>query len=594
MLAVLPQLRDVIAGRQSLNKVEALAKDLGVSEPDLRAAMGEMVREGRVSINRKTGHFMRKPRAPDGPEDVLEFIARNGGIRDDEGHSLGLRGISERERRELHPAAIKNVKRKREGGGKRDWQRMTRRNGVLLRHEGRSVDAIGEILWESGYLRGAESERPTTREVLEYLDQRINSGEAAYPVGEMPAPRTDGADVPDPWTISHVDPFGFERTPAEIQRLTLERDDARAALIDLGFAENAFDPVALGDVLHNLSFTDAKLPIADRLVHAVNMMADDVQANAFAHSQDMDYDWIDYDWPSSPRSDADGESRAAAPDFSGREPVAGASTESDVRGELLREGESTAGEQLARLTPAERTPFLDPDSPATHAQADSLLHDARAAEEAASAFRDIWKDKGFQKALKDIGDVAHRESPVAADHVAGWRAAETGDMTRFRALVGEISASTSYIPHGFNPRQSYLESFYARVTGKPTEVRAIGGVRVNKAGKRVIDANQALRELEALDADHAAARGIPDESGQLDFAAPTRAQARTALEMQGQGRAKSRSPQKAPGSDGGLFDVHAHDATFRFTDDGEEASLREILDGFDAESAELKNIRDCL
>ncbi|MFC0683231.1 lysozyme family protein [Novosphingobium clariflavum] len=378
VLSILPQLREVVAGRQSLNRLEPLARDLGVSEDDLRAGLGEMIREGRITVNRKSGNYMRKPRAPDGPEDVLDFVARNGGIRDDEGHALGLRGISERERRELHSAAIKNVKRRREAGGKRDWQRMTRRNGRLLRHEGRSIDAVGESLWEAGYLRGRDSERPTTREVLEYLDNRINGGEPAYPMGEAPAPRSDFEGEPNPWTISTHDAFGFERTPEAIARLTRERDEARAHLVELGFDEAAMDPDAIGDVLHNLSFTDASLPMPERMMRAVNMMAEDVQANAFAHSQDMDYDWFDYDANPEPRSDVGSEDFAAAPHGRGSEPFAGSTEQGGVRGKLLPEDARPAGEQLVDLSPEDRAPYLDPDGAATRAQADSLVHDARA------------------------------------------------------------------------------------------------------------------------------------------------------------------------------------------------------------------------
>lgn len=420
VLSILPQLRDVVAGRQSLNQLEPLARDLGVSEADLRAGLGEMIREGRITVNRKSGHYMRKPRAPEGPEDVLDFIARNGGIRDDEGHALGLRGISERERRELHPAAIKNVKRKREASGKRDWQRMTRRNGRLLRHEGRSIDAVGESLWEAGYLHGKDSERPTTSEVLEYLDNRINGGDPAYPMGEAAPLRPDFEGEPNPWAISTHDEFGFERSPDAIARLAQERDDARAHLAALGFGEEALDPDTIGEVLHNLSFTDAALPMPERMLRAVNMIAEDVQANAFAHSQDMDYDWFDYDAYPEPRSDAGSEDFAATSHVGGSEPVSGNPEKGGVRGGLLPEDARPAGEQLVDLSPDQRAPYLDPDGAAIRAQADSLEHDARAQVAAASAVDPAAAARQAEQAQ------LRADSPMRGENVTGQ--AQDGTM----------------------------------------------------------------------------------------------------------------------------------------------------------------------
>lgn len=592
VMAILPQLRDVVDGRrQSLNKVGQLADDLGATEQDVRAALSELVREGRLTMNRKTGSFMRKPLLPDvsGPEDVLEFIARNGGIRDDEGHALGLRGVSQRERRELHPAAIKNVLRRRTGGGKRDWQRMTRRNGPLLRHEGRSIDAIGELLDEAGYLHGADGGRPTTAEVLEFLDARVSEGSARYPLGEAAPVRPDDEPMPEGWQDQ------LDTAPAAINDFDYEAAQIRAAtaMRNFGLDPDWVPDDILDEMVRYAAHAPAGMSEDEAFVHALHLMAEDVQTEAFARSSEVDYDFIDYEPPAFALNRPGSENLPTAEDFARWEPAGTDPAQGGISGARVPESAGTTGEQLAALSPEERSPFLDPESTATRSQADSLEHDARAADERAAQFSEVWNDKAFKKSMKAIGTMAHRESQGAADMVAGWRDAETGDVSRIEATVRDLSDSTAYRPYGLNPVQAYIEAFHARVTGDPVEVRAIGGGRVNKEGKRVIDAAQALEEIRAKQAE-AANSLAADDAGQMDFAAPTQEQRRTALERQGEGRKKASVAQKAPGSDGGLFDVHAQNTSFRFAEDGEEFSLRDLLGDIDAEAAELKNIRDCL
>jgi hypothetical protein len=74
------------------------------------------------------------------PVDALTFIARNGGLRNDEGHAL------------------------RKGG--REMAQFAPGGGHLFRRDGMSIDRAGELLHEAGYFNG---ERPTTAEVLDLL-----------------------------------------------------------------------------------------------------------------------------------------------------------------------------------------------------------------------------------------------------------------------------------------------------------------------------------------------------------------------------------------------------------------------------------------
>lgn len=599
VLAILPKLRDVVDGRErSINQLDSIAKDLGATEQDVREGLSTLVREGRLSMNRKTGHYMRKPAADTGPEDVLEFIARNGGIRDDEGHALGLRGISEKERRELHPAAIKNVKRRREGGGKRDWQRMTRRNGPLLRHEGRSVDAVGEVLWEAGYLRGADSERPTTREVLEFLDQRINEGKPVYPMGESREAMNEAPAWETEWDhLQHreaIDDFRtqwaeFGHDPADLDDALLARAaelyrDGTAFLPEHAVELAARERIAAvaGDLIDETG---------DNLYHDAHVDPfdprywDDPEPSAQWDATDWNPEW-EFQRGEYLRDDG-GNAGTGRQRSSGQRGDAGAGRTGRTSGAGAGQPYES-GEVLANLPAAERSPFLDPEGAAARAQADSLEHDARAAEAADAAFREVWADKPFQRATKVIGNVPHRESAVARSMADGWRAAESGDLAPVEAIVAKIAQSDAYIPQGFNPSQGFLEGFYARVTGEPVEIRAIGGERVSREGKRVIDAETALEDLRAHQLREAG------DNPPLDPGVAERQAQEAQMRADAPLRGENATGAAQDGTMGlGLFDA-ADQPSFRLDVEGDARTLKDILDELDAEATELKNIRDCL
>lgn len=72
--------------------------------------------------------------------DVITFVRRLGGIRDDEGHNLG------------------------KGRG------YLKRPGLISKR-GRSVDSVGEALWEAGYFGAGQNERPTEAQVLDLIER---------------------------------------------------------------------------------------------------------------------------------------------------------------------------------------------------------------------------------------------------------------------------------------------------------------------------------------------------------------------------------------------------------------------------------------
>jgi murein DD-endopeptidase MepM/ murein hydrolase activator NlpD len=160
---------------------EVIAARLGIDEEQARAGLIALSESRAVRLNKK-GFYTRIPKS-DGPEDMLSFIARRGGIRDDEGHGLGLTGLSAAERREMVPAAQRDALRRRESG-RRDLKRFIPKAGPLLRSNGQSIDRIGEQLWEAGYF--GKAERPSVDEVLEAIEGAVQSGVKRYVPGDEP------------------------------------------------------------------------------------------------------------------------------------------------------------------------------------------------------------------------------------------------------------------------------------------------------------------------------------------------------------------------------------------------------------------------
>lgn len=234
VVALLPKVKAAIddAKRPSLNPAK-LAKSLGANEGDVFAALSELVRQGaglyqtagrRAVVkagDKATPHRFQRMPTNVGPVDALTFIARRGGVRDGvkddrwdgSGPNLrkGFRAANGRWRAGL------------------DIDRFVPGAGPLIRDGGRSLDELGEILDEAGYLRTADpaqlamgNTRPTTDEVQEFLADLVNNKRKIYP-----GQRED--DMPEPddeWVAEfsyHLD------TAAERWGVELDADDRMLA-----------------------------------------------------------------------------------------------------------------------------------------------------------------------------------------------------------------------------------------------------------------------------------------------------------------------------------------------------------------------------
>ena len=129
--------RAFVEDRRNPVTAEALAEATGLSAEEAGRALARLVQEGRLRTI-KDGKLQRTPRL--GPLDALQFLAANGGIRE-EGGELAAR----------------------------DAQRFVPGFGNLVRRDGLSLDEAGLRLFDGGFFR----ERPDVNQVLELVEEAL-------------------------------------------------------------------------------------------------------------------------------------------------------------------------------------------------------------------------------------------------------------------------------------------------------------------------------------------------------------------------------------------------------------------------------------
>lgn len=422
--AILPPLRDMVAdkGRQ-LNDFDAIAAEIGATPEEVRKGLLELVKDkgGGLAIRRKDNAFIRRNatfgrKVGSGPEDVLEFIARNGGIRDDEGHALGLKGLS----RKAADAMISDATRRRaemaRQGGDRGWKTMTRYNGPLLRHEGRSIDQVGELLWEAGYLTGQDGGRPTTADVLGYLDQRVADGQPRYTVADQttmePAP---GAD----WR-TEVD--AMELAMSEIELAAINGFEIMPRELDSEFLSYAA----------KLRQQNPDLTAEQAFVSAVNDYANASAMDALDEAGDLRYEEFYGNDPEYRPEDFPREAGDPGP-----APDARYSSEDGRFTDPTGVGQEAAGIPLEDLPREEAGRFLDPDGDAAARQIDALEHDARMAVDPAIAERQ--RQEAAMKAQ------APMRAKAEQDGTMGLGLFDQADQTKFDLGDGEPADLTGVV-----------------------------------------------------------------------------------------------------------------------------------------------------
>jgi hypothetical protein len=358
-VAIIPAVRTAIddPARPSLNPAK-LAKALGAKEPDVFAALSELVRQG-AGVFQTAGRraivkegeaatairFQRHPQAR-GPVDALTFIARAGGVRDGVedgvwdgfGPNLG-KGFVNRQTGRFHAG--------------REIDRFVPGAGPLLRRGGRSLDELGELLHEAGYLRTRDADnlargdaRPTGDEVEQFLVDLVENKRKVYPADQDAIARAieDEAEA-----AAQADEFAHHlETAAERWGLELDADDR-----------------ALAQQLFTGDFEET-------LLEMMNLRANEARVDAYIEA---DGDAGDaYQWEAAFDAGPDAGQRSArgidGRSVDGRNPDEGGADAQEFRdAEFARLG-------LDRLSEDESlAAFAEADGPGVDAQIESIGHD---------------------------------------------------------------------------------------------------------------------------------------------------------------------------------------------------------------------------
>lgn len=373
-----------------------VAQALGLSEPEADRLLTVMAAEPN------SGLFVTKPkwtrdadgvrqlvpgkvrRVPQvkGPEDVLDFLARRGGLRNDEGHALD------------------------EIGGLANHFTPNFGGGPLIRPGGMSLEQAQEALEQAGYFgeRGFSAEGRTAQIQTADLLELLAAADLARQKGKR--------------LYSPFDPKLGDGVARELDRGreadAAAKAETRDSLVET-FARDGMDPGSPAEIEEMLQawrrYTE-NLPV-DRAPDAVDFLTyhlDDAEFEAVraargetraAFDDDFDVpfdDAMDGPYGDDPGAVAGGQPRGGAEGSDGPAPFAGDAGEGAVRAEDQgqagggqgREGEPPAALEAAvadATTARAFAEFDDPDGPAAQAQTDQLLHDLRAAIDPAIAER---------------------------------------------------------------------------------------------------------------------------------------------------------------------------------------------------------------
>jgi len=375
-------LRPVLADHSiSLRDTASLAADLGIGEVELRRGLERLVGTGELH-QLKDGSYRRPARPGNaGPEDMVRFIARRGGLSYD--------GFSEAQRaRNLN---MDNPPRGHDLKNSGNLDHFVPGAGKLLRPTGKGLDEMGELLHDAGYFGPPESTpRPTEAELITMLDQVIGNKEKRYSFADQ-AP--EAKRTPE----QQADHAGFQSLADyedQVKRFNgaaqqalgrdLSHDEFMAALaIKREFSDNLG---AREDYLYSDAGWDNGDNLTPYVVEMANREIDRALDDVYLEIEDPYYDVH-------PEHDAvDGQGGTAAQGGDGSTPDAGnpragesgagnggqpdQATELSPADRDALEAEGLAGPVLA--DPATQARFDDPAGEGVKAVADSVWHDLRA------------------------------------------------------------------------------------------------------------------------------------------------------------------------------------------------------------------------
>lgn len=540
--AIMPELRRIVDGERavSLNNPAALSTRLGVDERNLQIALQQMAIDGLL-IQKRNGSFTRLPQRKDGPEDIFQFIASRGGLADNEGHDLGSIFEVEREVR---------WKRKpdKDGNGGEPLAKPYRTTrpalipgyGPLVRRgSGLSVDDMGEQLWEAGYFGPYPyTPRPTEREIIAVLQDAWGSGSKVFSV-------EDAARVADmAEDAARASTYADPRNPFASDFQSEEHFDWEWRQFD-NAADEAFG-VTLDQDAFVLAWGEYRAAgdgdIRGAVLRAIQREIDDVQARQIAEKGAENAADIIDEWEAAfQQGGRSGDEDGAGPIFDAGDPGPSGPPRGPVE-----------WEETGPVDPERWQAWDEPDGDAARITADSMEHDLRVQAEAMARYQQEFDSpRNGEEAADLLGP--EKVDPERPDWIAGWELGRNG---------------------GDSP---------------PIDTALHDGWTVG---------NNTFKRQGALDDPTPTITTRAD--GQDDFAAPTGAQVRTALERQTEGGIRPTGPQRAPGSDGGLFDTRDttgdvfEQVSFRLDEEGDVVNPADLLAEFEADADFFKNVRDCL
>lgn len=631
---LLPELQAIVATpRRSLNNIDALARDLDADPLVVRQALTQLALNGEIGMKvppnargRVGGRGSRSRAMTDAEmvaarggvwdgqftriyarnerEHLLQFVARQGGISFD--------GLDPRFRAAEEAAS---------GGKKIPGHDLKNSGGLdmyvfgagrLLKRDGMGLDQMGELLAEAGYF----PERPTDGELIEVLSRLTGTGEKRFADGNVStagdrraAQVGAGGSRTDPDAHDLFNIF-YEVLSDSRARIGDEQSDRAAVMLQMDEAEMAEVVAMMRQGLPGLPpieplYVRQWEDIEPYLISHINMKIDEALDEA---RYEVDDDAYEFPWFDDPATETGG----AGGGGDGRAFDAGNAGEGEAGpragGDRAPNGAGYAsGDELARLPEAERTAHIDPDGPAIKAQADSLMHDARAVLD--SRLQPVLRTTelprdgvipGRPGVMVGKGDIVQtatgRETtPVPNVSADTNRKAINASARMDQWLIENARAEAQARGDDFNgPMFDRMEPRKL----SPSDIDILNEYLFGDEQPPILRSIFGPLSDQSLADDLAGQRGPTTTTtaadGQMDFAAPSQEQARIALERQGEGRLAGQVAQRDPGSDGGLFDVRATDLEFRLDDGDNAPSLRSIIDDIDAEEADLKAIRDCL
>ncbi len=333
---LLYRLRVAVADREagpSLNRVDELARELGTSPAALREGLHRLADLGELRRTAR-GRFARLPRAATArePEDLVRFVARNGGLAydglDEGGRKLGTKGHDLR-----NTGAM---------------ARFVPGVGPLLRPSGRSLDEAAELAWEAGYFGSPETTpRPSETDFLQAMDRATRGERVLSSFDAGPAPRTGG---PNGGELAAID------EAAAATRWNAMRAQWDSAAENLGLPPLLMSEIE--DIVARYADGDGALPPIDLaampedpaslvpyLLDVVSRELDEARADAFFEVEDEYYDLLEAEF----RELTDREGRAGGEGGERR-----AADGRDAGAERARGRARPDDAQDAQLTPAQR------------------------------------------------------------------------------------------------------------------------------------------------------------------------------------------------------------------------------------------------